>query len=83
MTHSGLFIKMTRVELNLSQKELALKIGMTGPQFLSNIERGTCLLPPPLIKKMAKYLKIHPSLLTSYIEEDIIEKFRKEVGWFI
>ena len=60
--------KLVRVEREISehsQESLAKELGYTQGQFLSNVERGVCTLPPKHWKKLAKL--IHVSL------EDLIE----------
>lgn len=50
----GQFLQKKRVEVGLSQGEVAKKLGYNSPQFISNVERGLC--SPALVsaKKMAK-----------------------------
>ena len=55
MTDTGQFLKRLRKVNKLSQAELAKKIGVH-TQFISNIERGLCLIPHKKFKKISKLL---------------------------
>jgi transcriptional regulator with XRE-family HTH domain len=41
----GKFLKAKRIKADLSQIEVAKKLGYTSPQFISNFERGLCAPP--------------------------------------
>lgn len=49
-----------------TQKEVALELGLKGPQYISNMERGRCAIPLCYLVKMAKMYQWPP--------EDLIEK---------
>lgn len=49
----GQFLKKVRYRHNLSQSELAEKLGGVTPQFISNIENGIAGIPPKYIKKIS------------------------------
>jgi len=51
-------IKSYRELANLSQAELAKKLGYTSPQFVSNIERGLSEMPTKKLKLLQKVLNI-------------------------
>lgn len=55
--HISKLIKCARLDLGLSQGELAAKIGCHG-QFISNIERGTCSIPPKYLDKLSIALMV-------------------------
>jgi len=50
------YIRKRRRELNITQNDLALRLGYTTPQFISNIERRVhdACLPANKIKKLSK-----------------------------
>ncbi len=52
----GKFLQSKRLEMNLSQGEVADKLGYSSPQFISNIERGLCA--PPL-KKLKQLISLY------------------------
>lgn len=62
-------IQKLRKKKGLSQLELGQLIDVSH-QFISNIERGKCLLPPKHIKKVAKTLRIKPGDLLIQILKD-------------
>lgn len=52
----GKFIKKIREEMDLSQWEVAKALGLSSPQYISNVERGLSVLNPKLFRKIAKVL---------------------------
>ena len=42
----GLLLKETRIKIGYSQTQLGEAIGLKGPQFISNCERGLCKPTP-------------------------------------
>lgn len=52
------YIKQRRIELGLTQVELAKKLGMKTNQQLCNFERGACAFPKNKLKKLRKVLRI-------------------------
>ncbi|NUM88573.1 MAG: helix-turn-helix transcriptional regulator [Bdellovibrionales bacterium] len=52
----GKFLQSKRLEKNLSQGEVATRLGYSSPQFISNIERGLCA--PPL-KKLKQLIQLY------------------------
>lgn len=53
----GNYLKKRRVEVGLTQKELAHKIGDLNSQFVSNWERGLCAPPGHSFQKIIELLK--------------------------
>lgn len=81
----GNFIKARRSQKRLSQAEVAKYVELgtsiaSGSQFLSNIERGLCLLPATRIKKMAKILGLGPEFLSGVVEEAHNINYRRDAG---
>lgn len=81
----GKYIKHRREGLRLSQAEVAkyARLGTSirsGAQFLSNIERGLCLVPANRIKKMAKILGLGPEFLSGVVEEAHNINYRRDAG---
>ncbi len=71
MRESAKLFKELRVKKNLSQRELATKLGYTSPQLVSNWERGLCNVPTKNLKTLVKILKarkddVHTALITDY-----------------
>ena len=57
MTYIGNLLYQTRIEANLTQKQLGHKLGISA-QYISNIERGLCVMEPKKMKKAARVLKV-------------------------
>jgi transcriptional regulator with XRE-family HTH domain len=57
MTYTSELIKHSRLALDISQQELAKKVGCHFQQ-ISQMERGAVGVPKALIKKLAKTLRI-------------------------
>lgn len=53
------FLRDRRLKLNLTQKELAQKLGIKHDQFICNIERGTAGIPAERLKSFASVLKVN------------------------
>lgn len=59
----GQFLYERRIAKDMSQGELAKKCGFLSSQFISNIERDLCGIPPEYIGKIAKVLDFDPESL--------------------
>jgi len=68
------FIKKKRIELCLSQKELATMLGFKSAQFISNLERGVSSIPVNKIKDFSKALQINQNDLTQIISSSYKNK---------
>ncbi len=67
ITELGKLIKSKRQELNMSQYCLAVEIGLTNSQMISNIECGRMCLPIKRVGQMAKALQIEKEMLLKRI----------------
>lgn len=65
------FLKSRRLKLGLSQNDIAKELNFTNGQYISNMERGECLLPKMYIKKLSEILKVKPSLIIEPLIKDI------------
>ncbi|MNJ94612.1 HTH-type transcriptional regulator ImmR [compost metagenome] len=80
------FLKEKRLAANLTQAEVAHKMGYSSPQFVSNWERGVSNPPVETLKELAKLYNasiddIYEILLKSSIEEverNLRKKFYKD-----
>lgn len=74
----GKLIKQYRTNLNMTQLELAKKLGYEIPQFVSLVENEHSHLPLGICKKVASALK-----LTSHQKDQLmislVEAYRKKV----
>lgn len=71
----GKFLKARRQENGYTQKEVSKKLKLDSPQFISNIERGHCGPPLPILKKMIDIYGIDP--------KDVIELVLSEERKFL
>jgi transcriptional regulator with XRE-family HTH domain len=59
----GNFLKAKREAANITQAEVAEKLGYTSAQFVSNIERGLCAMPLANITVWAETIGVPPALI--------------------
>ena len=71
-------IKQKRIELNLSQDELAKKVGYKSRSSIQKIESARNL-PLPKVEKMALALECTPSYLMGWEDEDGQPTTKKEL----
>lgn len=81
MTNTGTVIRNFRLSAGLSQSQVSKKMRFASPQFLSNIERGLCLLPPFHMKKLAKLIGADPVCLLKAHMVDVYDKTVKQAGF--
>ena len=62
----GKRIKMRRVELNMTQEELAKKVGYTSRSSINKIELGLVDLPQSKISLIATALSVSPAYLVGW-----------------
>ena len=65
----GTFLKEMREKRNITQSDLAKKLGYTTPQFISNWERGLCNPPLGAIPKISRVLGIPKKEVVAVILE--------------
>lgn len=56
-------VKMYRESLNMTQEELALKVGYKGKSSISSIEKGTADIPSDKVSALAKVLRVSEQTL--------------------
>jgi len=66
-------IKKRRLELGMSQDELARKVGYTSRSTIARIEHGEINLPQSKVVDIAKALKVTPSYLMGWEEAIDVE----------
>lgn len=74
------YLKTARVRANLSQTDVAKKLGFTGPQFVSNWERGLAAPPLTSLKKLAGIYGIDPESVFKMILSEVEAQMREEFG---
>lgn len=73
----GTKIKTRRIELNMTQDELAKAAGYTSRSSINKIELGLVDLPQSKISQIAKALKVSPTFLVGW-GENINNNINKE-----
>ena len=90
MSNFGERIRKMRMELGITQEELATRMGYVSKSTITRIEQGTRDIPQNKIVKFAEALNTTPAVLMGWIEEkegkkndalgDIVDKLRKDEG---
>ncbi len=75
----GLFLKDKREAADLSQWDVAKKCKLTSPQFISNIERGTCAVPSAMLRKLIKLYSIDKSEILTFLVDLKMEYHQKSL----
>lgn len=73
-------IRGKRLELGISQHQVAKRIGMKQGQFISNIERDLCALPIKYVQRIGKVLDINADHLVVAIKEDYSDYVDEEIS---
>lgn len=55
----GDYLQDKRTKANLSQGDVASKLGYSSPQFISNFERGLCAPPLSKLKQLVQLYKLN------------------------
>ena len=63
-TELGNYLKAKRLAAKLSQSDASRALGYSGPQFISNFERGLCAPPIGKLKILIDLYNISPKELT-------------------
>lgn len=78
----GIFLQDARVRANLSQWDVAKKLGYTSPQFISNLERGISSPPLKVLKVLVDLYGISSKELIEVIaveQERVMESCIRKV----
>lgn len=59
----GKFLKASRTNVELSQAEVAKKLGYNSAQYISNFERGLCMPPLKKLRKLILMYDIEPEVV--------------------
>ncbi len=79
MTALASLLKKHRERKGLTQREVSEVLGFETPQFISNLERGTAILPPKHVRKVSKLLDIPIGTLCAKVWSAHKKVFFKEV----
>ncbi len=75
-TNVGRLIKTERLAQGFSQGQCARKLGLSTPQYISNIERGICSISIPNARKLCRLLKVH----SETFKEAMILDFKNDLN---
>lgn len=67
----GNYLRQRRFEQGITQQELAKKVGVRS-QLVSNWERGKCVPPAHVLKRMIQVQKIDPQELVAFMFTDCV-----------
>lgn len=75
----GKFLRASREDRGVTQEELALRLGYSTAQYVSNWERGVSLPPMDQLPKIASFLEVTPSALleTMYSYQEAMLRLHK------
>ena len=68
-----------RSKLGLTQKQLAIRLGLRSGQYVHNIEKLQCNFPPKKIAKLSLALSIPLEKIKYAMMEDYIEAVKSEI----
>ena len=72
------FLKNKRIEANLTQSEVARKLGYSSPQFVSNWERGLANPPVVILRDLTKMYKVSADKMFDMLVDETREQLHKE-----
>ena len=73
MKEVGKRIKERRLQLNMSQEDLAVKIGYKGRSAVSDIENGRRNISRKAIVSLSKVLGVSPAFIMGWQRDQLIE----------
>ncbi len=68
------YIKQKRMDADLSQKDVAEKLGYSSPQFISNWERGLSTPPIKTVKKIAELYDVSIEEFSNLLLQDTLQQ---------
>lgn len=70
MTNLGQYLKDAREESNLTQAQVAKKLGLSSPQYISNVERGLCPVSVDQLAKLIPLYRLNPHQIVDIMVEN-------------
>lgn len=74
------YLKEKRIQVGLTQSEVAKKLGYSSPQFVSNWERGLANPPVFVLRDLTKMYKVPVDELFDLIVEDFKQELQRELS---
>jgi len=78
MTQLGKLIQKYRLKSGFTQKQVGTLLGYSNGQFISNIERGICGTPIPMLLELKRMLNMPVREVKRSYLKDEREKFESE-----
>ncbi len=78
--HLGQVIKEFRVKADLTQKDLAEKLGYSIPQFISLMENGHSKIPLNILGELISFLKIPEKMVLDILLETYKKEAREQIS---
>lgn len=84
----GRTLKRGRKLQKLTQNQVSQKLGLSSPQFISNIENGRCVVPFKMLSQLAFLYKLDPVKIVhmllgaeqARIEEGFLKPYQKRLA---
>lgn len=76
----GMYLKSKRQSAGLTQIDVAWRVGLGSAQFISNIERGLCSVPLPLLIKLQKLYGVNPRAFVRVFAQDYAKSLTEAFG---
>lgn len=77
--HTANLIRTAREAKGLTQLSLSQNLGLKSPQFISNIERGTCGISKGYVGGLSEILGISADLIIDALTADYRARLKKHV----
>lgn len=77
-------LKMGKLILNyrqshgMTQRDLSTKLGLSSPQFISNIEREVVLMPIKMAAQISKIFKLDKTIVWELVKADAEEWLKRD-----
>ena len=76
----GEYLRTRREARGLSQADVSLYLGLTSPQYVSNVERGNCGPSGKRLKKWAGFIDADMTECVELMVDDYQSRLIEEVG---
>ena len=77
--HLGKVVKEYRIKADLTQKDLAEKLGYSIPQFISLMENGHSKIPLNVLGELISFLKIPEKMALDLLLESYKKEARQQI----
>ena len=75
--HLGKYLQKKRINADMTQIEVARKLGYSSAQFISNFERGLCSPPLKQMKKLTNLYDLDPGEVIDIMMKERLEILEK------